>query len=122
MYNNEREDDDHQYFGDEIRKKIKSTQQRMREAAVREFIEGCYMAYGVLHVRGAEALAEGEPEAIQMAINRMMALFLHEEQYERCAFIKSFVEKHIPDFEIQPDWKVIEDMEEVKGNANGNKS
>ncbi len=123
MFNEERDaNDDHPYFGDDIRKKIKSTQQRMREAAVRDFVEGCYMAYGMLHVRGGDAIEEGEPDAIKMAINRMMALFLHNEEYERCAFIKSFVEKHIPDFEIQPDWKVIEDMEEVKSLSNGTKS
>jgi hypothetical protein len=121
MFDEER-DEDHPYFGDDIRKKIKSTQQRMREAAVKEFVEGCYMAYGVLHVRGIDALREGDPESIKMAINRMMALFLHKEEYERCAFIKSFVEKHISEFEIEPDWKVIEDMEEVKSISNGTKS
>jgi hypothetical protein len=121
MFDEEREDD-HPYFGDDIRKKIKTTQQRMREAAVRDFVEGCYMAYEMLFTKGEQAIGDGEPDAIKMAINRMMALFLHTEEYERCAFIKSFVEKHIPDFEIQPDWKVIEDMEEVKSLSNGTKS
>jgi hypothetical protein len=121
MFDDERSDD-HPYFGDDIRKKIKTTQQRMREVAVREFVDGCYAVYSMLHVRGVEALEDGDPDAIEMAINRMMALFLHREEYERCAFIKSFVEKHIPDFEIQPDWRVIEDMEEVKSLSNGTKS
>ncbi len=121
MFDDERSDD-HPYFGDDIRKKIKTTQQRMREAAVREFVDGCYMAYSVLHVRGVEALEDGDPDAIKMAINRMMALFLHREEYERCSFVKFFVEKHIPDFVIEPDWKVIEDMEEVKSLSNGTKS
>jgi hypothetical protein len=120
MFNEER-DDDHPYFGDDIRGKIKTTKQRMREAAVEQFIEGCYMAYGIMHVRGEDALREGDPESIEMAINRMMALFLHREQYERCSFIKSFVKNHIPDFVIEPDWQVIKDMEEVKIISNGGK-
>ena len=115
MSDNEREDNN------EIRKKIKTTQQRMREAAVQDFIDGCYAAYEVLEERGVEALESGEPDAIKMALNRMMALFLHKEEYERCAFLKAFVETNMEGHTIQPDWEVIEDMELVK-ITNGTKT
>jgi len=105
----------------EIQRKIKTTQQRMREAAVRDFIDGCYAAYEVLEERGVEALETGDPDAIKMALNRMMALFLHKEEYERCAFLKGFVETHMEGHVIQPDWEVIRDMESVK-ETNGTKS
>lgn len=105
----------------EIQRKIKTTQQRMREAAVRDFIDGCYAAYEVLEERGVEALETGDPDAIKMALNRMMALFLHKEEYERCAFLKVFVETHMEGHVIQPDWEVIRDMESVK-ETNGTKS
>lgn len=105
----------------EIRKKIKTTQQRMREAAVRDFVDGCYAAYEVLEERGVEALETGDPDAIKMALNRMMALFLHKEEYERCAFLKAFVETHMEGHSIQPDWEVIRDMESVN-STNGTKS
>lgn len=93
----------------------------MREAAVRDFIDGCYRAYEVLETRGFEALETGDPEAIRMALNRMMAFFLHKEEYEKCAFLKAFTETHIADHTIQPDWAVIEDMESVNA-TNGTKS
>ena len=115
MFDNEKEDPN------EIRRKIKTTQQRMREAAVRDFVDGCYAAYEVLEERGAEALETGEPDAIKMALNRMMALFLHKEEYEKCAFLKAFVDSHMEGHSIQPDWAVIEDMELVK-SSNGTKS
>lgn len=115
MFDKDREDPN------EIRRKIKTTQQRMREAAVRDFVDGCYTAYEVLEERGAEALETGEPDAIKMALNRMMALFLHKEEYEKCAFLKTFVEQNIEGHTIQPDWSVIEDMESVKEN-DGTKS
>ncbi len=115
MSDNEREDNN------EIRRKIKTTQQRMREAAVRDFVDGCYAAYEVLEERGVEALETGEPDAIKMALNRMMAFFLHKEEYERCAFLKAFVETNMVDYTIQPDWEVIQDMELVN-KTNGSKS
>ena len=51
----------------------------------------------------------------------MMALFLHKEEYERCAFLKAFVESNMEGHSIQPDWGVIEDMELVK-ITNGTKT
>jgi hypothetical protein len=40
----------------------------------------------------------------------MMALFVMNEEYERCQFIKSFVDKHMPGFEIIPDITVEKEL------------
>jgi hypothetical protein len=70
------------------------------------FIEGCYEAYDLLTSKGKEALAVGELSAICSAIDRMTALFLLNEEYERCKFLKEFASANIPGYVIVPDKNV----------------
>lgn len=75
-----------------------------------EFIEGCYEAYDLLATRGQEALKEAELSSIQKAINRMTSLFIIKEEYERCQFLKKFVDEHMPGFQITPDNDIEKDL------------
>ena len=76
------------------------------EAQKKIFIEGCYEAYDLLTSKGKEALAVGELSAICSAIDRMTALFLLNEEYERCNFLKEFAIANIPGYVIVPDKNV----------------
>jgi hypothetical protein len=80
------------------------------EKSKSEFIKGCYEAYDVLATRGQEALLESNPKDIQKAINRMTQLFLMNEEYERCNFLKNYVDTHMPEFVITPDSSVIKEL------------
>jgi hypothetical protein len=102
MYDEE-EDDDQEEIANELKKKI-------IERAKKEFVAGCYDAYEMLSTKGKEAIQGTNPKEIQTAINRMMALFVINEEYERCQFLKSFVSKHMPGFEITPDNNVQNEL------------
>jgi hypothetical protein len=97
------EDDDQEEIANELKKKI-------IERAKKEFVAGCYDAYEMLSTKGKEAIQGTNPKEIQTAINRMMALFVINEEYERCQFLKSFVSKHMPGFEITPDNNVQNEL------------
>jgi hypothetical protein len=102
MYDEE-DDDDQEEIANELKKKI-------IERAKKEFVAGCYDAYEMLSTKGKEAIQGTNPKEIQTAINRMMALFVINEEYERCQFLKSFVSKHMPGFEITPDNNVQNEL------------
>ena len=74
-----------------------------RKNAAQEFITGCYDAYEILQTSGKNALSEAGEAPIKNAINRMAALFIMREEYEKCSFLKKFVSENIPGFEIKPD-------------------
>lgn len=98
---------------DELEQKHRQLQARLREKARKEFIEGCYSAYGILERDGERALQQGDLGSICRAINRMMSLFLVREEYERCLFLKRYVEQHIPGHAIEPDPLVDHQLKEV---------
>ncbi len=75
----------------------------MRKIAKEEFINGCYEAYDVLVTKGKTALQEAEISSIQRAINKMTALFIVNEEFERCSFLQKFVSENMPGFKIEPD-------------------
>ena len=98
------EDDDDDFIeGSEV------TKERMAMAQ-EEFIEGCYEAYDLLATRGKEALKEAEITSIQRAINRMTMLFIMKEEYERCEFLKKFVDENMKGFKITPDTAIQKDL------------
>ena len=99
------EDDDNESFGfeDHLEQQANKVRSKIKAEAKKEFIDGCYMAYDMLVVKGAEALESGDMTSICNAINRMMSLFLIREEYERCQFLKRFVDENIPNHEIVPD-------------------
>lgn len=97
------DDDDQEEIGNELKKQLV-------ERSKKEFVAGCYDAYEMLSTKGGEAIQGTNTKDIQTAINRMMALFVIQEEYERCQFLKSFVSKHIPGFEITPDQSVEKEL------------
>jgi hypothetical protein len=102
MYDDEEEDEQSE-ISNELKKKV-------IERAKKEFVAGCYDAYEMLSTKGKEAIDGTNPKEIQKAINRMMALFVINEEYERCQFLKSFADKHMPGFEITPDNNVQKEL------------
>lgn len=102
MYNDE--------YDEDLDRRSDELQKQLKEKARQEFIEGCYAAYGILEKDGRKALEQGDLNSICRAINRMMSLFLSREEYERCSFLKRFVENHIPGHTIQPDPTVFEQL------------
>jgi hypothetical protein len=103
MFNYEDDDDDQMEGANELKKQI-------IERSKKEFVAGCYDAYEMLSTKGKEAINGTNPKDIQRAINRMMALFVINEEYERCQFLKSFADKHMPGFEISPDNSVQKEL------------
>ena len=98
------EDDDEGFgFEDHLEQQANKVRSKIKAEAKKEFINGCYMAYDMLVSKGAEALESGDMTSICNAINRMMSLFLIREEYERCQFLKQFVDANIPNHEIVPD-------------------
>jgi hypothetical protein len=89
---------------------LESQKREALEKSKEEFIRGCYDAYDLLATRGQEALDEANPKDIQRAINRMTQLFLLKEEYERCSFLKKYVDTHMPEFEIIPDSSVVKEL------------
>lgn len=107
------EDDNYDDFQDEIRERAMEAKAHIRQKAREEFIKGCYTAYGILERDGAKALQQGDMSSICRAINRMMSLFLVQEEYERCSFLKHYVEENIPGHKIEPDQTVVQQLQEV---------
>lgn len=100
-------------FEDELEERSRQLQSKLRERARKEFIEGCYTAYGILERDGQKALQQGDLGSICRAINRMMSLFLAREEYERCNFLKKYVETYIPGHSIDPDPVVSRQLNDV---------
>jgi hypothetical protein len=82
----------------------------MIETTKKEFIEGCYEAYDLLASKGKSAIENTDVNAIESAINRMTALFILREDYERCQFLKKYVELHLPGIDIKPDMNVQKEL------------
>ena len=103
MLNYEEEDDEQMNAADELNRII-------IERARAEFIAGCYEAYEILATKGEVAIQGTNPKEIENAINRMLALFVINEEYERCQFLKTFVDKHMPGFKLTPDSSVKKEL------------
>lgn len=80
------------------------------DAQKKEFIKGCYDAYDLLTSQGVKALEDGNLPDIANAINRMLAYFLLEEDYERCNFLKKFIHEHMSEYDVQPDENVEKEL------------
>lgn len=89
---------------------LEAQRREILERSKDEFVKGCYEAYDVLVNQGKAALDGAELKDIQKAINRMTQLFLIQEEYERCSFLKQYVTLHMPEFEITPDPSVIKEL------------
>jgi hypothetical protein len=102
------EEDDEDYIPEPTR----DIKKQLRQRAKQDFIEGCYSAYEILEKEGDKALEKGDLSSICRAINRMMSLFLLQEEYERCSFLKSYVETNIPGHVIEPDPHIQEELKD----------
>ena len=81
--------------------------------AKEDFIQGCYDAYAVLVTQGRSALDEAEISSIQRAINKMTALFIVNEEFERCSFLQRFVAENMPGFKIEPDPTIEKELNSI---------
>ncbi len=88
-------------------------EKEVRAMAKQEFINGCYEAYDVLVTQGKAALQEAEISSIQRAINKMTALFIVNEEFERCSFLQRFVAENMPGFKIEPDPTVEKELNSI---------
>ena len=95
---------------DELNEKAGLLRKQLIERSKKEFIEGCYEAYDMLVSKGKDAVEGTDAKSIATAINRMTALFLIREEYERCEFLKKYVKKHLPGFVINPDKSVEKEL------------
>jgi ferritin len=106
------EEDDDFEFEDHLEEHSKKIQEKLKEIAKKEFVEGCYMAYNMLVSQGPKALESGDMSAICKAIDRMMSLFINQEEYERCQFLAKYVKENIPGYQIIPDPMVNLELED----------
>ena len=104
---------DEEDYQEEMEERTKSLQQQLKARARKEFIDGCYTAYEILERDGKKALDQGDLNSICRAINRMMSLFLIKEEYERCSFLKNYVEQNIPGHTIDPDPVVVQQLSDI---------
>jgi hypothetical protein len=102
--------DDYDDDFDAMESEFTEAKRQALERSKEEFIRGCYDAYDLLATQGQEALNGASPKDIQRAINRMTQLFLLKEEYERCSFLKKYVDQHMPEFEITPDSSVVKEL------------
>jgi hypothetical protein len=116
MYEDEDDDlgeDINGYFEEQARE----VAERTRRETLKSFIEGCYVAYDLLAKQGSKAMEGSSAESIGSAINRMTALFLKREEYERCGFLQKFVTEHMPGMELVPDPQVIKELKELEADG-----
>jgi hypothetical protein len=116
MYENE-DDDLGEDINGYLEEQAREVAERTRRETLKNFIEGCYVAYDMLAKEGARAMEGSNEESIGSAINRMTALFLEREEYERCGFLKRFVNEHMPGREVIPDPDVIKELKQLEADG-----
>lgn len=104
-------DDEEEFFEEEentiIRRKMENEEKERRD-----FVKYCNDAYEVIK-HSPDSIIDGEDSPVKKetlinAINRMSALFIIEEEYEKCTYLKKFMENRIPGETFEPR------IEEVK--------
>jgi hypothetical protein len=109
---------DEEEYNDDYNEIPEEYLQEFEELAIKKnlvnFIDGCYEAYDLLLTQGKGALESGSEESIASAINRMTALFLRKEEYERCSFLKNFVEENMPNRKVEPDKAVLNELKNLE--------
>lgn len=58
------------------------------------FVESCNEAFVVLKQAKKEKMPVVEFGGAQLAIKRMLGLFIDQEEYEKCTFLKKFLDEH----------------------------
>jgi hypothetical protein len=85
---------------------LESMKKKVDNKLQEQFIKGCYEGYDILTSMGKSALREDDLPSIKKAINRMTTLFIMQEEYEKCGWLKKFCEEHLPDHMIELDEEV----------------
>jgi hypothetical protein len=78
----------------------------------KEFIQNCNDAFKAIESDPDNILDSSNPatkkDNLINALNRMSALFILQEEYEKCETLRKFIESKIPDVKLEPK------IEEVK--------
>lgn len=101
--------DDEEEFDDELNdlKSIIMEKEKMKKEK-EDFINNCKEAYQAIQedpdsvFSYDEEFTEQKKGDLIKAINRMSGLFILEESYEKCAVLKEFLKKRVPDAEFTP--------------------
>lgn len=68
-----------------------------RETAHARFVTWCNEGYEALQRIGVETIQDIEKrKEANLAMRRMLALFIDREEYEKCAFLKTTLEANFP--------------------------
>lgn len=82
------------------------------EKTRREFIQNCNDAFRAIELDPENILDPDNPatkkDNLINALNRMSALFILQEEYEKCEILRKFIETKIPNGKLEPR------IEEVK--------
>ena len=108
-YFDDEEDDDEDFDEGLIIREMESEKETKER---KEFIRNCNDAYKAIktdpdNIVNSENPATKKDNLIN-ALNRMSALFILQEEYEKCETLKRFVKAKIPEIELTPN------VEEIK--------
>lgn len=108
-YFDDEEDEDEDFDEDLI---IRETEMEKETKERKEFIKNCNDAYEAIksdpdNIVNSENPATKKANLVN-ALNRMSALFILQEEYEKCETLKRFAESKIPEVELTPN------VEEIK--------
>jgi hypothetical protein len=104
------EEDDDEDFDDDLIIREMEIEKETKER--KEFIRNCNDAYEAIktdpdNIVNSENPATKKDNLIN-ALNRMSALFILQEEYEKCETLKRFAKAKIPEIELTPN------VEEIK--------
>lgn len=98
------EDEDDDYLDEELI--IREMEMEKEEKARKEFIRNCNDAYEAIKSDPDTIVNEDnsatKKDNLINALNRMSALFILQEEYEKCETLKKFVEDKIPEQKLTP--------------------
>ena len=108
-YFDDEEDEDEDFDEDLI---IRETEMEKETKERKEFIKNCNDAYEAIksdpdNIVNSENPATKKANLVN-ALNRMSALFILQEEYEKCETLKRFAKDKIPEVELTPN------VEEIK--------
>ena len=98
------EDEDDDFLDEDLI--IREMEMEKEEKARKEFIQNCNDAYKAIESDPDNIVNEGnsatKKDNLINALNRMSALFILQEEYEKCEILRKFVENNIPDGKLEP--------------------
>jgi hypothetical protein len=98
------DEDDEDFLDEELTMKAMKAEKEEREKV--DFIKNCNDAYLAIKADPDSIIStettEARKENLINAVNRMAALFILQEEYEKCKDLKVFMESKIPDSQLKP--------------------